>query len=117
MTQTFTIPGQLPSFNQMSQSSRYDKSGKEATIAIAFLAEQCLNPLTGPADLQFHWVCKNRRRDKDNIVGGRKYILDALVMAKILPNDGWDWVGDFHDTFSVDRKNPRVIVTITLRRD
>ena len=90
----------------MSQSSRYDKSGKEATIAIVFLAEQCLNPLIGPANFQFHWVYKNRRRDKDNIVGGRKYILNALVMAKILPNDGWDWVGDFHDTLQCGSEKP-----------
>ncbi len=115
MTQTLTIPGQLPSFNDIRQSNRYEKRGKEITTAIAFLAEQHLEPLTVPADFQFHFICPNRRRDKDNVVGGRKYLLDALVMAKILPNDGWDWVGDFHDTFSVNKKNPRVIVTITVR--
>ena len=49
------------------------------------------------------------------MVGGRKYILNALVMAKIIPNDGWEWVGDFHDTFSVDRRNPGIEVTIEER--
>ena len=115
MQQTLTIPGQLPSFTQISKSSRYDKTSKETTVAISYLAQQMLKPLCHPADFSFHWICKSRRQAKDNIVGSRKYILNGLVQAKILPNDGWEWVLDFHDTFSVDRTNPRVIVTITPR--
>ena len=34
MQQTLTIPGQLPSFTQISKSSRYDKTSKETTVAI-----------------------------------------------------------------------------------
>ena len=114
MTQSFTVPGQLPGVNDLLKSAhRYARGDKETTTAIAYLAEQCLKPLTHPADFSFHWACKDRRRSKDNVVGGRRYILNALVMAKIIPNDGWDWIRDFHDTFSIDRANPRIIVTIT----
>ncbi len=115
MQQTLTIPGQLPSFTQISKSSRYDKTSKQTTVAISYLGKQMLKPLCHPADFSFHWICKSRRQAKDNIVGSRKYILNGLVQAKILPNDGWEWVLDFHDTFSVSRTNPRVIVTITPR--
>ena len=37
----------LPSFNEISQSSRYDKTKKETTTAIACLAVQHLKPLGG----------------------------------------------------------------------
>ena len=37
----------------------------------------------------------NKRRDKSNVIaGGIKLIEDALVDAKILPNDGWGVVDD-----------------------
>ena len=41
----------------------------------------------------FHWYCQDFRRDPDNIEHGQKYILDGLVRAGILPNDGMKNLG------------------------
>jgi hypothetical protein len=65
------------------------------------------------AKIGFTWYEKDRRRDPDNISGaGKKPILDGLVRAGVLPNDGWSVIEGLSDLFSVDRSYPRVEVTI-----
>lgn len=52
--------------------------------------------------LYFQWREFNRRRDPDNIAGGgRKFILDGLVQAGILENDGWRHVTGWKDDFLI----------------
>ena len=63
--------------------------------------------------MHYHWVEKDRRRDKDNVSGyGRKVIQDSLVKAGYLRNDGWGEIVGFTDTFSVDKGRPRIEVII-----
>ena len=65
------------------------------------------------ARFEFRWVEPNRKRDLDGIAaGGRKVILDSLVLAKVLDNDGWAQIAGWVDTFEVGPK-PGVGVTIT----
>ena len=71
-----------------------------------------VRPIKTPITIHFHWIEPNTRRDLDNIRFGAKYILDGLQEAGRLPDDGWDWVRGMSDTFSVDKDNPRVEVTI-----
>ena len=41
--------------------------------------------------LAFHIVRRDCRADSDNIVAGtRKFVLDGLIEAGIIRNDGWD---------------------------
>jgi hypothetical protein len=43
-----------------------------------------------------------RLRDPDNISsGGRKIILDGLVQAGVIPDDGWDVVRGWEDHFEI----------------
>ena len=64
-----------------------------------------------PTDFHFHWYCRNRRKNPDNIAaGGRKIIFDALQTVGILPDDNWQWVIGLRDKFFVDKQNPRVEV-------
>lgn len=65
-----------------------------------------------PIQVHFHWVEPNQRRDLDNVRFGAKYILDGLRECGRLPNDGWAWVKGMSDTFSVDKDNPRIEVSI-----
>lgn len=66
-----------------------------------------------PVTMAYTWHEPNRRRDKDNVSGfGRKVIQDALVRAGVLPNDGWANVEGFSDAFRVDKKNPRIEIEI-----
>ena len=63
-------------------------------------------------DLDITWYCKNKKKDKDNIAAGIKFILDGLVMADAIEDDGWKQVNSFKHSFKVDKLNPRVEVRI-----
>ena len=66
-----------------------------------------------PVILHFHWVEKDRRRDKDNISSaGRKFCMDGFVKSGLLENDSWKYVDGFTDKFSVDKKEPRIEIII-----
>lgn len=58
------------------------------------------------------WYEPNSRRDVDNITAGCKFILDALVNAKVIKDDSQKYVASIHNNVFVDKKNPRIIVSI-----
>ena len=91
--------------------SKYDKLKKQWGERIAWEAKaQKLAPVKR-AHFAFEWGEPDRRRDPDNIAaGGRKLILDALVKAGILANDGWQQIAGWSDTFHVGV--PGVVVYI-----
>ena len=62
--------------------------------------------------ITFRWFCKNKKKDKDNIAFAKKFILDGLVEAGVIKNDGWDDIEGFQDEFEIDAKNPRIEVEI-----
>ena len=59
----------------------------------------------------FTWVEENKRRDLDNICFAKKFILDALVQAKILQDDNRKIVTNFTDSFEYANKS-KVIVEL-----
>jgi len=61
---------------------------------------QGIKPM-GKVDLTYIWQEENRRRDKDNIMFGQKFIQDGLVNAGVLENDGWKQIGDVKHIFVV----------------
>lgn len=65
-----------------------------------------------PVFVHFHWIRKDKRTDPDNVAAAKKFILDGLVEAGVLSNDGWKQVGGMSDTFEVNPENPGVIVNI-----
>lgn len=69
--------------------------------------------ITKPVRMKYTWYEPNKRRDLDNVSSfGRKVIQDALVVSKVLKNDGWNEIKGFSDEFYVDSKNPRIEVLI-----
>ena len=66
-----------------------------------------------PVILHFHWVEKNKRRDKDNVVFAKKFLLDGFVKSGLLTDDSWKYVEGFSDKFSVDKESPRIEITIS----
>lgn len=68
-------------------------------------------------DVAFTWYRKNKRTDPDNITVGQKFILDALVVAGVLKNDGWNEINSINHVFKVDKDNPRVEITISEHDD
>lgn len=119
MTRTLTIPGRLPGLNDMIDAARGNryasaKMKKEYTEMVAWCAKAARLPRMERVDLVVTWHEPNKRRDKDNIMaGGLKMILDGLVVAGVIKNDGWSEIGSINNHFEVDKDNPRVEVEIT----
>lgn len=117
------IPGELPTLNEYIRKERgnkfaaaklkhgwtnycatYCKAAQNRSQSGIWTAEQM--------DLYLHWFTKNKKKDKDNIRFAIKFIQDGMMAAGLIPNDGWQQIGDYHDTFSVDKRNPRVEIEL-----
>jgi Holliday junction resolvase RusA-like endonuclease len=75
---------------------------------------QKLKPIKGKVNIDFFWYMADRRRDKDNISFTRKFIMDGLVWAGVLENDGWDDIGNFKDIFQLGTKAQKPFVNVFL---
>lgn len=114
-----TIKGRMPSLNDYVNECRKNKFAghemkQQQEAMVRTYIKKCLGnwkPKT-PVKMFYTWYEINTLRDKDNIAFARKFIQDALVKAGTLPNDGWNEIEGFYDTFLVDKKNPRVEVEI-----
>lgn len=111
----FVIPGELPDMNTIIKKSKshymaYSTLKKDYTALVQMSAGSL--PKVEQADFEITWCCKNKRKDKDNIIAGQKFIYDGLVKAGVLVNDGWAQIGNITNKFEVDKENPRVEVVI-----
>lgn len=115
LTLPFTFPG-LNDYISVERSHRQKaaKMKREWQNAVILCARrQIRGKFTRPVVMNYLWVEKDMRRDKDNVAAfGRKVIQDALVKGGVLKNDGWANIEGFSDRFDVDKKNPRVEVEI-----
>ncbi len=115
------IPGELPDLNTIIEESKrgrgkwqpYNEIKQANTNKVAWIAKSKIKKKLEKINLEITWICKNKRKDKDNIMAGTKFILDGLVVAGIIENDGWKQIGDISHKFKVDKDNPRVEVEIT----
>ena len=114
------IGGPLPGMNELIDEAKkgkgkgngYARLKKAWTDSIAIVAKTSRLPRFERARLSFRWFERGRRRDPDNVAaGGRKLILDGLVVAKVLPGDGWAHVAGWTDSFEV---GPRAGVEVTI---
>lgn len=115
---SFTVFGTLPGLNEYTEANRRHrqcgaalKRAAEKSV-VQYIRVARLNPFAGPVLLTFGWHERDRRRDCDNVAFAKKFILDALVKAGILADDGRKHVVGFSDEFHVDPANPRVVITI-----
>jgi len=116
-TDTIIIPGELPDLNQIIAESKshwgnYSSLKGANTLAVAHCARLAIKHTYKKIDLDISWICKDRRKDKDNIMAGTKFILDGLVTAGIIKNDGWANVGEIRHKFDVDKQDPRIEIKI-----
>jgi len=117
MIEKLVIPGELPGLNEIIEYSKehwakYAGEKHNRTEEIAYLAKSQIKGKYQKVDLAFTWFCKNKKRDKDNIIAGQKFVLDGLVAAGVIENDGWEQIGNISHFFSIDKENPRVEVII-----
>ena len=119
MSQSFVIEGQLPSLNEYIRAERSTKYAAATmkhswqNYIIAYIVKAKVRKVKVPVNLVYRHYVKDRRRDRDNIAAlVHKFTQDALVMAGILKDDGWDYVLNSYDTWAIDRKRPRIEVLI-----
>jgi Holliday junction resolvase RusA-like endonuclease len=110
MLQTLRIPGTMPGLNELmlakgNTAAWRGKGGKVwngyAPLKRAwgknvriFCQAQKIKPVTTRCDLRFTFTEAHDRRDPDNIASGAmKLILDGLVAAGILADDGQQQIG------------------------
>ena len=110
------IPFRLPGMNEIidaNRESRYAGATQKATYTLlARNAGQNAEPVIGRVDVVCTWYCKDRRRDPDNVSAGIKFVLDGLIQAGVLQNDGWKQIRSIRHEFSVDKQRPRVEVEL-----
>src|SRR5258708_1814548 len=112
------LEGELPDLNQYIKSVANNRYGggkvkREATESIAWKVKKYRNhKLKTPFFIEFHWYCKNKKKDKDNIAFAKKFILDGLQMGEIIPQDTWNVIDGFSDHFYIDNKKPRIVIII-----
>jgi len=111
------IKDTMPGLNDYSDAERKHRQvaatmKRTQTERVAWVAKTQLTPFNGPIALNFTYKEKNRKRDKDNIAFAKKFILDGLVMAGIIPNDTWAWIDSWTESFVVDAADPGITVTI-----
>ena len=119
------IPGPLPGLNEIldatkRRGNKYSLKGKSWSgyadmhkhwaELTAWKAKRL--PRMQSAWIVFRWKEKHTRRDPDNIAAAKKFLLDGLVMAGTLPDDGWAHVLGWNDVFEVNPQRPGVVIEL-----
>ena len=123
MEYKFTIPGKLPGLNEYLKAERsFNKRhscGNDMKQQYQFIICNSIRTqlkrahFKNPVKIVYRFYEPNRKRDLDNISAvAHKFVQDALVKCRVLDNDGWQQITGFADEFYIDRKHPRIEVTI-----
>jgi len=64
-------------------------------------------------EITLEWIEPNSRRDPDNVMAGKKFILDGMVEAGMIKNDTWEFIKLITHKFGESNKHkPSVTVTV-----
>lgn len=115
----FKLTGRLPGENDIIRASRghWAIGARQKKTWMRQIAQQIvalsLPIFEGRLHIYCYWTEPNRRRDLDNIGGGLKVILDALVLTHRIAGDGQHHVVLIcHQLRGVDKEHPGVDVEI-----
>ena len=118
MEKIYHIPSSLPTLNEYinaERTNRYKAAEMKRTaenLLMWHIKMQGVVKMIKPVQIEYKWIMPDRKKDKDNIAFAKKFIQDALVKMKVLPNDGWNNIDGFTDAFEIGEK-AEVIVKIT----
>lgn len=114
----FTVRGTMPGLNEYIRAERANryaaskmKRAQTERVALA-AAAQGMPGFTCPVEVTITWVEPNRRRDVDNVAFAKKFVLDGMVRAGVIPDDSPRYVSAISDRFAYDRSDPRVEVEV-----
>lgn len=119
MISKFVIDGRLPSLNdyvRVNRQNKYEANNlKQETQKLInfYIKKYKVHKFDCPIFVAIRWYEKDMKRDYDNIVFAKKFILDSMVEMKIIPNDTRKYIYDMHEVVDVDKKNPRIEVFIS----
>lgn len=96
----FKILGRLNGTNEIIKAAAYNRFAggamRRKDKAFCIAAIQAIGPYNihfmNAVRVSFAWIEPNSRRDLDNITGGQKVILDAMVACEIIQNDTRQWI-------------------------
>lgn len=118
---TFRYEGRLTSLNEYIKQNRGSKGKffgskikKFWTEAIAdHLGTVDFPAMEKPVFVTFHWIVPDAKTDPDNIIFGKKFVLDGMKVAGLIPGDSQKYIAGFQDTWQVDRDSKgAVLVTV-----
>lgn len=118
--QRFELPMKFVSVNEYialckSRKGNYNPSQlykhRVQDEIVAHLKAGKIKRIKKPVFFRFIWYEATKRRDKDNVAFGKKFVMDGLQSAGILENDNNQWVMGFADYF-VYGKGQKVVVEI-----
>lgn len=117
----FVIPERLPGYNeQANEDRRSPQAGarmrRETEERIAWYIRAAMGKGTcwrieHPCILRITWCEHHGKRDIDNVIFAKKYILDAMQLTRILPDDSQRWVRGFVEEYRPGAKD-RITVEI-----
>lgn len=110
------LPFRLPSLNDyISEINRNkyvgNKFKQNIETQILWVLKGIRDKVDCPVRIKFTWYEQTYKRDKDNVASAKKYILDALQKAEILPNDNNRYILGFQDDF-VYKQGDKIIIEI-----
>lgn len=114
--QTFFLPIKFPGLNEYVDANRRNrhigaKMKQEYTDTVTMLVKNKGFHVKYPVTIDFVWQEENTRRDPDNIIFAKKFILDGLVDAGILPADTQKWIMGFTDSWiAKPPKNSKIAI-------
>lgn len=115
----FIISGTLIDLNKYTNSNRSgarngaaEKQGQDTIVF--YYAKQQLRDVQIQKQVKVHinWIEPDERRDPDNVASAVKFIFDGLVKAGVLYDDKRKNIKNIYHDFDIDRKNPRIEVTL-----
>lgn len=114
LIQSFFLPGRLPGANDIMSRHRmvYARLKNEWGLTISRCIIVAKLKRMGYCRIEFLWQEPNNRRDDDNVIFGKKFVLDALKDTKIIQDDRRKFVHSTTDRVIVDPANPGVTVTL-----
>jgi len=100
------IPYNFITLNEYINKERTNKykastiKKRETNIACFYFKPytNTIKQLKTPLKLKFVWYLDNKKKDLDNIVFSKKFIIDGLVKIECLKNDGQKYINSFEDS-------------------
>lgn len=114
--QKIKIVGKLPSLNEYVEACRRNAhcgARLKCNVEAGIIPQLCkLKKIEKPVYITFIWHEVDKRRDKDNVSAGKKFILDALQKSGKLINDNNKYIIGFADKFDYTAKENAVTLII-----